>query len=120
MRDLLSWHAAEELEHRTLPYDIYEHIGGGYLMRAIPAAIAIPGFIPAMMFTTSLSMWLDKDQRKIFSLRRYVQAVRARRVPNVFAMLRTLPSYLRPGHHPDHVARHDEVARAYLAQAVMM
>ena len=31
--DLLEWHALEEVEHRTVAFDAYEHIVGGYFYR---------------------------------------------------------------------------------------
>src|SRR3546814_9475096 len=34
MAHLFLWHAAEEVEHRHVAYDVYHHIGGGYLRRA--------------------------------------------------------------------------------------
>ena len=39
MAHLFLWHAAEEVEHRHVAYDVYRHIGGGYLRRA---AVMVP------------------------------------------------------------------------------
>lgn len=33
VRDLFSWHLVEELEHRTVAFDVYEHIVGSYFYR---------------------------------------------------------------------------------------
>jgi len=32
-RDVFAWHLAEELEHRTVAFDVYEHVAKGYLYR---------------------------------------------------------------------------------------
>ena len=32
-RDLFRWHLVEELEHRTVAFDVYDHVCGGYLYR---------------------------------------------------------------------------------------
>ncbi|MDB4987608.1 MAG: hypothetical protein JWN04_2786 [Myxococcaceae bacterium] len=33
IRDLFRWHAVEELEHRVVAFDVYEHVQAGYLYR---------------------------------------------------------------------------------------
>ncbi len=33
VRDLFLWHLVEELEHRTVAFDVYDHVCGGYLYR---------------------------------------------------------------------------------------
>lgn len=33
VRDLFLWHLVEELEHRTVAFDVYEHVCGGYFYR---------------------------------------------------------------------------------------
>ncbi|MBI4932468.1 MAG: metal-dependent hydrolase [Actinobacteria bacterium] len=36
-RQLWAWHAAEEIEHRTVAFGAYEHVAGGYLRRVAGA-----------------------------------------------------------------------------------
>ncbi|MGH9136816.1 MAG: metal-dependent hydrolase [Acidimicrobiales bacterium] len=111
---LLKWHAAEELEHRSLPYDVYEHVGGKYLMRV---AVALPAFalLPlGLVQLTDFLMRQDPDLRRGFSLRDYVRAVRARRSPSLLDVVPRFVVYLLPNHHPSKIG-HDERAAAYLA-----
>lgn len=48
--DLIRWHGAEEVEHRSVAFDLYQHLGGGYLSRYYLACIATP---------TVFGLWVD-------------------------------------------------------------
>ncbi len=45
MLDLLRWHGAEEVEHRSLVYDVYQHVCGSYTIRAFSMLMTAPLFI---------------------------------------------------------------------------
>jgi predicted metal-dependent hydrolase len=38
--DLFAWHLLEELEHRTVAFDIYDHVCGGYFYRVVAGLYA--------------------------------------------------------------------------------
>lgn len=44
MLDLLRWHGAEEVEHRSVAYDLYMHLDGRYLRRVRMMLLAAPFF----------------------------------------------------------------------------
>jgi predicted metal-dependent hydrolase len=48
--DLLRWHGAEEIEHRSVAFDLYRHLGGGYLSRY---------YLSAITFFAVFGIWAD-------------------------------------------------------------
>lgn len=58
LRTLWSWHAAEELEHKAVAFDVYRAAGGGYRKRAI------------WYLHVSLAFWLDTHWQTVHNLRR--------------------------------------------------
>lgn len=48
--DLLRWHGAEEVEHRSVAFDLYKHLGGGYVSRYYLSSIVVP---------LVLGLWVD-------------------------------------------------------------
>lgn len=48
--DLLKWHGAEEIEHRTVAFDLYHHLGGTYIARYYLSIAVIIGV---------LGLWVD-------------------------------------------------------------
>ncbi|MFM6904973.1 MAG: metal-dependent hydrolase [Acinetobacter tjernbergiae] len=50
MTDLIKWHGSEEIEHRTVAFDLYRHLGGGYLARYYLSVAVIIGV---------LGLWVD-------------------------------------------------------------
>ena len=50
MVDLVKWHGSEEVEHRTVAFDLYRHLGGGYIARYYLSLLVIPGV---------LGFWVD-------------------------------------------------------------
>lgn len=50
MLDLVKWHGAEEIEHRSVAFDLYRHLGGSYLGRYYQSVIVI---------ALVLGLWVD-------------------------------------------------------------
>ena len=45
MLDLLRWHGAEEVEHRSLVFDVYQNVSGNYFIRAFSMLMTAPLFV---------------------------------------------------------------------------
>lgn len=50
MLDLVKWHGAEEIEHRSVAFDLYRHLGGGYIPRY---------YLSLAVITLVLGLWVD-------------------------------------------------------------
>lgn len=72
VRPLWMWHAVEETEHKAVAYDVYEHVGGGYWLRAL-MMVRVLAFPLAIAFFQLLLMAGD---RNFGSRRNFARGVR--------------------------------------------
>jgi predicted metal-dependent hydrolase len=108
MLDLLRWHGAEEVEHRSVVFDVYKELGGGYVTRVAAWAVALFFLYGAMIGGTLHLMRQDPTiKRRVTPLRvwrGYRQSVRAQHIPGLFRLLVVRAGvYLRPWHHPSRI-----------------
>lgn len=118
MLDLLRWHGAEEVEHRSVAYDLFMHVDGRYFRRVRTMLIAGPVLGWLWARGTRYLMAHDpalKGRRKP-RWRDWVRDGRRGLVPRVPDTLRAVPSYLRPSYHP---SKHGSTSQAiaYLAKS---
>jgi len=112
----MRWHGAEEVEHRSVAFDVYQHLSGNYLRRLVSmvgVAIAL-----TLGFTYGGVMFLraDTTTSQRFTFRAFRKSGRAGTLPKFTFALRAVPSYLRRDYHPS--AEGDTaVALAYLSSS---
>lgn len=118
MMALLRWHGAEEVEHRSVAFDAYRAMGGGYLLRSFYIAVVFVGIWSAWIAGTNYLMRHDRtvERRRHASLRQFVRATRQGRLPSVGALVAAVPRYLHPRYHPSSEGD-TAVAQAYLRDA---
>ncbi len=100
MLPLWLWHAVEETEHKAVAYDVYEHVGGGYVTRVLLQLMASLTFFPIVHGIQMRLMLEDRSAptrlrdiwRGIYFLWGKPGGLR-RMLPELF-------SYFRPGFHP--------------------
>ena len=114
MLDLLRWHGAEEVEHRSVAFDLYLHLDGSYPRRAVHGVIASIGLLFGLMAIAARIMALDPTSDRNLRIGAYRRAVRAGRFPPLGRVVRSLREYLRRDYHPSHYGSTD-AALAYLA-----
>jgi uncharacterized protein len=102
MARLLRWHAAEEIEHRAVAYDVYVAVGGGYVVRVLGLVLATATLLG---FWRSATRHLTRQERDLPVRDRAAQrsSLRAARRRRLAIVRRAILDYLRPGFHPDDV-----------------
>ena len=118
MLDMLRWHGAEEVEHRSVAHDLYMHLDGRYLRRI--RAMLISGPTLAKLWTDGTAVLCARDprlhgtpQRRV-RLRDYLRAARRGLVPGPGMFAKAVLTYLNPRFHPARYGDTD-AAIAYLA-----
>jgi predicted metal-dependent hydrolase len=122
VRELFTWHLIEELEHRTVAFDVYHHVCGSYLYRVVAGAYA----------QWHMGRWIARVARYMLdadpdSLESYggVEGRKQRQKMQMALVRRSfLPKLWRtylPGYTPEKIAFSDEMvalAREYSARAL--
>ena len=114
MREMLTWHACEEIEHKAVAYDVLQQVAPSYALRCAGMAMATMTLLGFWFLGTTLLLRQEKGLgvREIFrQLRVAMQANPLGR--RVFA--RGIREYLRRDFHPwqtDNLA----LARGFLAK----
>jgi len=118
LRELLMWHAAEELEHKSVAYDVLQEVAPGWGWRAAGMAM---GATLLVSFWAAGFVVLNHQDRKLpeeprESLRGKLGKARLEELDAIVArmrarrramgsriFLRGIADYLRPGFHPDQI-----------------
>lgn len=102
MRALMLWHSAEEVEHKSVAYDVYKAVGGGYWMR-VTAMIFAYGFLMTWWRRGMVHLLEQDGGFSMSEVRAFRRRARARGSNVPAAFRRAMLSYLRPSFHPDDV-----------------
>ncbi len=120
MRRLLEWHAVEELEHKSVAFDVLREVHPGYALRIAGLALGaacLGGFWIAATkdLLAQDGLGLADAARDLGRLRKKAEGGRRERIGSSIAVrvfLRGILEYLRPGFHPDDKDHRELVARA--------
>ena len=107
--DLMAWHAMEELEHRTVAFDVYDHVCGGYFRR-----LAIGWFAQWHMarFIGRVARYMVRASPEIMERHGGEEGARERRRMALGRQRKVLPSVLRtylPGYTPHDIPFSDRM-----------
>ncbi|WP_228823462.1 metal-dependent hydrolase [Nocardia blacklockiae] len=117
MLDLVRWHGAEEVEHRSVVYDAFMHVDGSYARKARTAILASATLLPLFVFSAGYLYRKDPslDKGRFWGLQ-FLNATRRGVIPSWTVFFTELPRYLRPGFHPSQLGSMDKALR-YLAHS---
>ncbi|MFJ8739482.1 metal-dependent hydrolase [Embleya sp. NPDC127516] len=118
MLDLLRWHGAEEVEHRSVAYDLLVHLDPSYLRRMRTMAVTGPVLTWLWVRGVRFLMLTDPELegRAKPTWRAYVQASRRGLLPGLTGAARSAARYVKPRYHPTQEGSTGQ-AVAYLARS---
>lgn len=115
LRDLFLWHAAEELEHKCVAFDLRQATAPGYVLRVVGMLLATFGLVTSWIIVGAILVRQDPQTTAAAAMRDMARAHREGKAP-MATIARAFVQYLRPGFHP---SQEDDLhyARDYLARS---
>ncbi|GBE67750.1 hypothetical protein MFM001_42120 [Mycobacterium sp. MFM001] len=101
VRNLFNWHAVEELEHKSVAFDVYRAVGGPEWLRIRVMAVMYALTIPVVTIGVLLSIATDPWGWRPITVARQTWALFCS--PLVKGLMADLRKYMRAGFHPDDI-----------------
>ncbi|SDX23769.1 hypothetical protein SAMN05421504_102767 [Amycolatopsis xylanica] len=116
MLDLLRWHGAEEVEHRSVAYDLFQHLDGRYTRRVRSMLAVTPVLAWIFLRGTRFLMRNDPTNPGKARWRTYFRASKRGLLPTGRQLLREITPYFRRSYNPADTGNTAQ-AVAYLASS---
>ena len=121
--DLLRWHGAEEVEHRSVAFDLYQHLGGDYLSRYYLSLVAVPAIL--LIWVDGAADFMRQDPRfaahkpsvfKPWVWLQWAKESKTGHLPHPLWLIAQQVSYFYPWYNPEKEGSTAD-ALAYLASS---
>jgi predicted metal-dependent hydrolase len=100
VRSMFQWHALEEIEHKSVAFDVFQTVCGDEALRVRAMRVVTFLFLTSAVLHTLGSLLLDRSAYRPRTL--IASARRLRRSPFLRReVVRLIRDYNRPGFHPD-------------------
>lgn len=93
---LFCWHLAEEIEHKSNTYDVFEATDGSRLRYALAAAVGLATIATFTFIGALVQLW---SERRLHNPLTWFRLARLS-VSMAFVLVPTLVISALPGHHP--------------------
>ena len=100
VRDVYTWHAYEECEHKAVAFDVYRAVGGSERLRILNAKFARYGMLLSIALGLLVAVVTDRASWRRGSLRASWRAIRSNPLVSK-DMWEGLKEFEQPGFHPD-------------------
>lgn len=111
MARFLTWHSAEELEHKAVTFDVMRAVNIGYLLRIFAYSVTL---LEIFIWTTlAIYMLARQDNLSLWAMYKYKRQFRKEVNWGSWRFIKFILAYYRPGFHPNNTAE-IHVAQAYL------
>lgn len=114
MRQLLAWHACEEIEHRAVAFDVLQKVDGRYSVR-VGGLIVATATLASFWIAATLYL-LSQEERPLAAARREYATIKEHQPFGDRVFGRAIREYLARDFHPSQRKDLDELARRSLEE----
>jgi predicted metal-dependent hydrolase len=118
MQQLLAWHAAEEIEHKSVAYDVLQAVDPSYALRVIGLAYATA--VLAGFWIAAARMLLKQDGYTIRGAWKHLRTLPKRDSIGKRVFAAGIKTYLRRDFHPSQIDNDQDAARWFAAHGLQM